>query len=370
MRIENLNITDTYLSLVRAALWGGETLWPVEETERLLRLHCKQGTATLVFPHVLSQEDIPPQTRTQMKGICLQNMQQQVHLQHILSVSWKALEKAGIQAVLMKGAGLAALYPELQQRAWGDIDLFVGQEQYHQSCAVMRETFPEALKFDEELDHYKHYNLIADGVSIEIHRVTINMQHPIDARRYARMEKEGMNKGERISIAGLEVTVPDPTFNAMFVMMHSWEHMTTNGANMRQICDVALLLHHYAEQIDRQQLKRNLNALHFMDVWQLFMWICVHGLGLPREKAPFYTEQCKDRAERLMEDLLTGRMMAPKSSTTTSKVRIIRKFHTMQERMKNAQRIRMYSPSYARHMVMEILLHGATRFFAKDRHWE
>ena len=42
----------------------------------------------------------------------------------------------------------------------------------------------------------------------------------------------------------------------------------------------------------------------------------------------------------------------------------------MQERMKNAPRIRLYSPAYARHMVAEILLHGALRFFAKDRHWE
>ena len=61
----------------------------------------------------------------------------------------------------------------------------------------MRETFPKALKFDEDLDHYKHYNLIADGISIEIHRVSIDFQHPIDERRYARMERYGMEHADR-----------------------------------------------------------------------------------------------------------------------------------------------------------------------------
>ena len=85
----------------------------------------------------------------------MQNMQQHVKLQHTLSLAWNALVDAGIKPVLLKGAGLAALYPDPQMRPYGDIDLFVGKEQYHHACAVMRNTFPKALKFDEELDHLR-----------------------------------------------------------------------------------------------------------------------------------------------------------------------------------------------------------------------
>ena len=94
----------------------------------------------------------------------MRNMQMQAKMMVVLEKAWSALEEAGIKAVLMKGLGLAQYYPAVEQRQWGDIDLYVGPEQYHPACAVMRATFPEALKFDEELDHYKHYNLIADGV--------------------------------------------------------------------------------------------------------------------------------------------------------------------------------------------------------------
>ncbi len=360
-----------YLNLVRAALWGKEpVVWPEEMTEDLLRLNAHQGTGALVYPLVLNQESLSSYARTQMKGVCMRTMQQHVQLQYTLQTVWQALEKANIQAVLMKGASLAALYPDPHQRAWGDIDLFVGKDQYHPACAVMRDTFPKALKFDEELDHYKHYNIIADGISIETHRVTVGFQHPVDERRYAKMEAYGMMNAEWLMVNGLKVRVFEPTFNALFVMIHAWEHMTTQGANVRQLCDLSLLLHHYAAQIDRKRLKRYLKDLHLTDVWALFMTLCVNDLGLPEEEAPLYDPRLKERAALLMNHLLSGKLVAPKPSDKAPEGRILRKMHTMTERLHNARRIGQYSPAYGRHMVVETLLHGALRFFAKDRHWE
>ena len=360
-----------YLNLVRAALWGKEpVVWPEEMTEDLLRLNAHQGTGALVYPLVLNQESLSSYARTQMKGVCMRTMQQHVQLQYTLQTVWQALEKANIQAVLMKGASLAALYPDPHQRAWGDIDLFVGKDQYHPACAVMRDTFPKALKFDEELDHYKHYNIIADGISIETHRVTVGFQHPVDERRYAKMEAYGADHACDLNIGGLAVKVFDPTFNALFVMLHSWEHMTTQGASIRQLCDLALLLHRYKDAIDSNLLRRWLKSLHLYDVWQLYAYNLVNGLGLPRDESLFYTEKVANRAERLMSDLLGGKMVAPKAENKEIKNRILRKMHTMTERLHNARRIGQYSPAYGRHMVVETLLHGALRFFAKDRHWE
>ena len=354
---------DTYLALVRAALGGTQDIEiPAELNQEALQIHMRQGTATMVFP-------LLPMTPA-MKMVCVQNMQQHVKLHHTLSLAWNALEKAGVQAVLMKGASLAAMYPDPQMRTWGDIDLFVGKDQYHPACAAMRDTFPNALKFDEELDHYKHYNLIADGVSIEIHRVTMGLQHPLDECRYAKMEADAVAHACDLKIGDLNVRIFEPTFNALFVLFHSWEHMMTQGANVRQLCDVALLLHHYAGQIDGTRLKKNLRALHLTDVWQLYMWILVNALGLPQAEAPLYTDRVAERAERLLTDLLNNKMVAPKPTGKAPQNRVLRKFHTMQERLRDASRMATYSPAYARHLYATTLLHGALRFFAKDRRWE
>ena len=367
-------VIATYLSLVRAALWGTPAAWQAELTDVLLRLNAMQGTGALVFPMVLGQQEIPETDRQQMKAVCMHNMQQQAKMTHIFRMAWTALEQAGIRAVLMKGAGLAALYPDPSLRTWGDIDLFVGKDQYHPACAVMRDTFPDALKFDEELDHYKHYNLIVEGVSIEVHRVSVGLQHPIDERRYARMEAYGM--AHAIPLTGnpspLTVTVPEPTFNALFVFMHAWEHTLTQGANVRQLCDLTLLLHHYKDAIDRKRLGQWLKELHLTEVWQVYMQMLVNGLALPEDEAPFYSEDAtlKTRGERLINDLLAGRLVAPKTDGKAPANKILRKIHTMQERLRNAKRMQPYSPAYARHMKAETFLHGALRLFAKDRHWE
>jgi hypothetical protein len=361
-----------YLQLVQSALWNRPAQWPVDQSPELLRLNAMQGTGALVYPMVLGQQDIPVADKQQMKAVCMHNMQQQVKMTHVFRQAWTALEQAGVRAVLMKGAGLAALYPDPSLRTWGDIDLFVGKDQYHPACAVMRDTFPDALKFDEELDHYKHYNLIADGVSIEVHRVSVSIQHPIDERRYARMEAYGMTNCRQLTTNGLTVRVPEPTFNALFVFMHAWEHTLTQGANVRQLCDLALQLHHYKDTIDRKRLGQWLNALHLSEVWQVYMQMLVNGLALSADEAPFYSEDADltERGRLLMHDLLAGKLVAPKSTEPAPKNRLVRKIHTMRERMRNAQRMQSYSPTYARHMKAEVLLHGALRLFAKDRHWE
>ena len=362
---------DSYLRQVRAALWGEPVEWPEAETEGLLRLHAMQGTGALVYPLVLSDTSLSSYARVQMKGVCMHTIQNQSHMRIKLRQAWQAMENAGLRAVLMKGAGLAAYYPSPEQRQWGDIDLYVGKEQYHPACAAIREAFPGALKFDEELDHYKHYNIIADGVSIETHRVTVDLQHPIDAKRYEAMEQEGMKQSERLVMSdGLEVRVPQKTFNALLIMLHSWEHVMSKGANIRQLCDLALLLHHTAEQIDKDRLERDLKALHLMDVWQIYAYILVYGLGLPVQKSLFYTDKVAPRAIRMLEDMLAGRLMAEDEKVAASGNRFVRKWRTMKVRMHNADRIARYSPAYARHMKWTIILHGLGRLFAKDRKWE
>ena len=328
-----------------------------------------QGIGPMVFPARLEQ-GIDPANKVGMKSVCLHNMQEQVKLSHTLSVAWSALAQAGIQAVLMKGAGLAAFYPEPQMRQWGDIDLYVGAQQYHPACAAMRAAFPDALKFDEELDHYKHYNLIADGVSIEIHRVTVALSHPLDSRRYARMEEYAALHACDLKIEELRLKIFEPTFNALLIMLHSWEHMTSAGANIRQLCDLTYLLHHYAGRLDARRLKRYLRALHLTDVWQLYMWIAVQRLGLAQDEALFYTDAVAVRAERLLSDLLAGKMVAPKATSDAPQGRLARKWHTMRGRMANARRMATYSPSYAQHMAVTVWLNGLGRLFAKDRHWE
>lgn len=363
-------IGDSYFEPIRAALWQkpftGEAI-----SEELVRLHVQQGTATIAFP-------LLPMT-TAMKSVCVRNMQEQVKLHYTLERACKALEAAGIEAVLMKGEGIAALYPDMSMRQWGDVDLFVGKEQYHPACAVMREAFPDARKFDEELDHYKHYNLIADGVSIEIHRVSVALSHPRDIRRYEKMETYGVANAERLTINGLKVRVFEPTFNTLMVFLHTWEHLLTEGACIRQLCDLAMVIDRNFERINWPLLERWLKQLNLLEVWQIYAYTLEQSLGLTRNSLVNDSETTRERAEKLVEMIIEGPLRCETAKTVRretakaercKKNRFVRKWGTMKERLANAERIADLSPAYVRHMKWAVLLSGAKRLFAKDRHWE
>ena len=361
-----------------------------------------QGVGPLTFPARL-EKGIDPANSVRMKTVCVQNMQMQAKMQIVLSRAWKALTEAGMQPVLMKGLGLAQYYPEPSMRQWSDIDLFVGKALYHSACAAMRTAFPEALKFDEELEHYKHYNLIADGVAIEIHRVSVALTHPRDIRRYAKMERFGMAHAIPLKYINTdthadgainidkeeiknEIVVPEVTFNVLLVFLHSWEHFLTAGANIRQLCDLALLLHHERERIDRVRLKRWLRELRLTEPWQLYMWILKEYLGLEDEWVSGLADEgmldfrlqiadCRleEKAEALMEAIMEGRRPlsgSPLKGGEKSTNRFVRKWRTMKKRMRNAERIAEISPAYARHMKAAVWLSGLSRLFAPDRRWE
>ena len=176
----------------------------------------------------------------------------------------------------------------------------------------------------------------------------------------------------RLQDETMQVRIFEPTFNALMVMLHAWEHFMTQGANLRQICDLALLLKHTKNEIDAPRLKRWLKALRALDVWQLYMGILVHGLRMKADEVLFYDERVAPRAQKMLEALLSNRSAQerPQEKKPVPGNRFVRKWHTMQERLRQTEQIAPFSPQYSRHQKMAVLLSGMRRIFAPDRRWE
>ena len=178
----------TYLALLRAALWGGNELTSEgltsEGVNEVIRLAAFQGTGPLVYDQLLKMPDleISAELRMQMKQQCMMSMMQQQRMAPLLTQAWKALKQSDIHPVLLKGLALAQYYPQPHLRQWGDIDLYVGQKQYHKACAVLRETFPEAKHPTEEFEFLKHYNFVFGNTVLEMHRVSMTFAYPRDRK--------------------------------------------------------------------------------------------------------------------------------------------------------------------------------------------
>lgn len=366
-----MNQQEIYLALLRTAIWGGELMServiPLthENINAVIQLAAFHGTGPLVYDQLLKLKDmeIPDTLRMQMKQQCMMSMMQQNAMLPLLSQACIALTDAGIDPVLLKGFGLAQYYPQPHLRQWGDMDVYVGQKNYHLGCETLRAAFPGVKHMAEEGDDYKHYNFEFGNTVLEMHRVSMTFTHPRDRRYYEQWEEQSLTKdGPKLDIGDLVVTVPEDTFNVFFVFLHAWHHFIETGMNMKQMSDIAVILHAKREVIDINRLHEVLNKLHLMEVWQQIMYILVKYLSVAKEECPFYTDKYAQRAE-----LLFKRIMQEGSSRRNKEINaeglpyLKRKWITFQLRMADSQLVKPYAPKYARHMMVSDLIHGIER---------
>lgn len=398
----------TYIHVLKEALWGGKQ--PIEmcadtDWSGLDKLCRKQGTAPLVYNELLKHSDIVPKERMMvMRQVCMQNMLGQQKLMQILKQSFVALEDKGVKPVLLKGFGLAQLYPLPYLRSWGDLDVYVGPGQYHQAAAILRETYPDAVHHDEEWEELKHYNFnLSDGNVIEMHRTTIKMDHPRDIRIYYALEDDAMRPEvlQEVDIEGAMVYLPEAKFNMLFTFLHAVYHFVEEGMGMKQLADVALLAHEtYGERIletgDRRQgigdrkrgtgyreeyeayMRKNLKALRLMEMWQIFGYVCVKYLGLPQEEWPLYKETrwVRKHGERLMARVMEEGQcreseIPEKYGKEFRNIRdqwnvVYRKLWTFNRRLDTYRFVKTYSPEYARHLLATAIVKGLKRTIKKE----
>lgn len=362
---------EIYLELLKAAIWGGElTNERVKEltsegVNEVIRLAAFQGTGPLVYDQLLKLKDVetPDALRMQMKQQCMMSMMQQNAMMPLLSQAWKALTEAGIDPVLLKGFGLAQFYPQPHLRQWGDMDVYVGQKNYHLGCETLRAAFPGVKHMAEEGDDYKHYNFEFGNTVLEMHRVSMTFAHPRDRRYYEKWEEQSLTKeGPKIEVGDLTITVPEDTFNVFFVFLHTWHHFIETGMNLKQMSDIAVIVHAKRDVLDKGRLKEMLTRLHLMEVWQQIMYILVKYLGMAKEECPFYTEKCSKQAESLF-----ARILSESSSYRPDEIKAVgasylkRKWLTFQSRLADSKRVQPYAPRYARHMAISYFLHGIER---------
>lgn len=210
-----------------------------------------------------------------------------------------SLENAGITVVLLKGQAYASNYPDPALRQCGDVDLYVGQENYIAACEAVRR-FGWAC--DAFLDpNAKHYGCELHGVRVEFHRLAAKLASPSANRRFEAWSSQQLSSGLRsITIGGRDIAVPPPIFNVLFVFLHLYHHFLNGGIGLRQICDWVMLLHVHSGEIDTAELKNCLQAFGLLHAWQMFTPLLVDHLGLPESECPFYSPGYGLKAEKIL----------------------------------------------------------------------
>lgn len=306
-----MNRAETvFLNVLRSGLWGSEFTVPCPEDfqwKDVFHIAKSQSLAGVTGQYALDNPEIsarlPEGLRKKIKLFIIRNAAIHSYFDSCLVHVVSELRAAGIEPVLLKGQGLARNWPRPELRQCGDIDLWVGEENYDKARKILLSLSPLGKEHHETI---KHAAFEFGIVTIELHRFSeINTSsRRIDAI-YRKYSLEGLSKNTvPIDFGGTEVTTPSDDFNAFYIFSHLWHHFISSGVGLRQICDWMLFLHSRKGKINLEYIEKLLDEMGLTVPWQVFGCIAVDSLGLPAEEFPFYCPSYGKRAEKVLRRIL------------------------------------------------------------------
>lgn len=303
--------TSQLLALVRAALWqrpadprffsGSPVDW-----DEIARLSMQQTVGALAIKGAMS---LPPElfpTKDRLhKALAFIERNRRTHLMldGCVAEAVARLKEAGIGAVLLKGQAYARHYPEGILRQCGDIDLYVGEDDYFRAYKVSRQQNWDSDELFHR--HAKHYGCSMNGVHLELHRVAAVLPSRSADRRFQEWSREQLRAGKRTTVIGAEeISLPTPIFDAVFVFMHIYHHFISGGVGLRQLCDWVMLLHTHSGDVSRDELAALLKEFRLLRAWRRFAPIAVELLGLPESECPFYSAVYSGESDKILSFVL------------------------------------------------------------------
>lgn len=298
------------LALLQCALWEKEidTLPFVASThaqwEETARLATAQGVQAVCYDALccLSDELQPPREVKLPWAVSVQALEKRFSRQMQAAVRLASFyQHKGLTVMLMKGLGLAGLYPEPIHRESGDLDIYLFGA-YAMGNKLIAE---QGIEVDQHGD--KHSCFYFEGIPVENHKHFLNVeQFRIDRKILEPALQQALEQTERRPFALPEcasLLLPPPMFNAIFLARHMSTHFV-GGIVLRHLCDWARFLYTSRQEYDADKLSILFEKAGMLSLMQCFTALAVEQLGMPQAFSPFSGKADEALKARVWQDIL------------------------------------------------------------------
>lgn len=251
----SLGITDSLEAPIEASEW-----------DALLELANDQSLVGILYSGIERlPKELRPQQRQQLFTWMATKQQIEQYSQLVTRQTVNVINQLrsnGFDACVLKGQGVASLYPQPLLRTAGDIDVWIMKDQ--------REAVNETIDFvrskmgssaDEAVYHHIGAGEV-QGIAVELHYRPTFLCSPSHNRQLQRFfrQQAPIQLSHQITLNG-KSAVPAPTvsFNRIFLLAHISRHLLQDGIGLRQLVDYYYVLRQGftpSEQATDQQLLR------------------------------------------------------------------------------------------------------------------
>lgn len=220
------------------------------------------------------------------------------------------LKTKGFDVCILKGQGIAAMYPNPLLRTPGDIDVWVRtlsdgsrkKDDIKKIIGYVKGKNPLGKANYHHID-YGDFN----GVEVEVHYRPTFMNNLIANRRLQQwmQEHEDEQFCNRMSFPNEDgcISVPTWEFNVVFQLSHIYRHVIQRGIGLRQFIDYYYLLVHN-EECRMHNWKKTLKYLNLDQFAGAVMWVLSEILGLDERYLIVPVDERRGRF--LYEEIMRG----------------------------------------------------------------
>lgn len=298
------------LNLLKSGLWGTD----IDDVENFVDWNkvfktAKSQSVLCVVGHAIFQiewaaQSISKDLNAKFRSITVRNMVYGTSLERALVKVVELLRDNGIEVVLLKGQGNAQYYPEPSLRQCGDIDLYIGQDNFETAYDILK-TVASEIDSKAELTIGKHFHMKIGTVCFDIHRFSGMYYLPRYNDKYHETEIKGLTGNlKQIHFGNCLVNLPSNEFNAYYIFNHLFNHFLISGVGLRHLCDLMMFLHSNYGQLDQMELKRILVRMGVLYPWRMIGGVLVDYLGLPSEEFPFYKKVSSRKTNIILRHIL------------------------------------------------------------------
>ena len=239
------------------------------------------------------------------------------------------MERKGVDYIIVKGQVAGSFYPNPNARMSGDVDLYFVGDNYEKIKRLVEQRLGKQLS---KLSDGKHVEFEVNSVIFELHDKLSRLATRKHQAYWDQMIDNAILEGtETVIINGKEIKTLSATYNAMYIFVHLFYHMTASGVGLRQLCDWAMIIAKSAFQdssskfqvknvndnvnanlnpnkkssLNREDLGGSLKELGYLKAYKAMGAFLVEYLGLPEEQFPFVlTEKDRKWVETIKKNIL------------------------------------------------------------------
>lgn len=299
-------IIELFFALIRCGI-GKSNKLPCtpdkEEWEELFSIATKQTLAGIAFAGIerLPHEQRPPKRLLlAWHRICEKINANNATLDSRSVAVSRNFERLGFRNCILKGQGIAQLYPDPAMRTSGDVDIWL-EGGTVKILQYVRRCFPNCMPT------YHHVDFpVKKGLSIEIHFTPSWMYSPFRNRRLQKFIADNAGNQFTNTVETPAGTIPVPTleFNRIYILLHIYRHLFQEGIGLRQMLDYYFVLDKGFTAEERNRTVETLRSIGLLDFAAAAMYVLKERFGLEEEK--LLTPPDARRGEFLLKEIMTA----------------------------------------------------------------